>query len=418
MEHRDVQPEPRAYRVRRLRRQIDGGGRRPPGMRFGRVLALCLLAGLLGGLAGAWAVTGPLAAAPVAPAPPVAGAVGVNSPPVAAPVPQATMSVEFNSAISEAAGKAGPAVVGIVNQVRSRGRYEEVGTGSGVVFDQERGLVATNHHVITIDRRLAPFQRLVVKSAAGNFLEAELVGSDPLTDLAVLRVKDGQGELEAQAELGDSSVLKVGDPVLAIGNPGGLEFERTVTAGIISGVNRELAIPTNDGPETTLQVLQTDAAINPGNSGGALVNLAGQVIGINSVKVARQGFEGMGFAIPINFARPILNDLVQHGRVLRPVLGISAYSNRVQQQWQTGYDGPGLVVSNVVRGGPAAGAGIQPGDIILRIADQSINRFGDLPLALGRHQPGDQVPVVIRRYDRQGQAEEITVMVTLAAPEL
>ncbi|MCG0238413.1 MAG: trypsin-like peptidase domain-containing protein [Firmicutes bacterium] len=409
--------------------------RRDRGPGWGGVLAAALISSLIGGALGArWGADRALARI-AATGVPVGSSAGTGAPapgpgtPTADPaggtggagsggapggshpgLPTAQVRVEFTSAISEAASKVGPAVVGIVNQVQQRRGYREVGTGSGVVFDRAQGLIVTNAHVVEVDRQLRPYQRLLVKTADDQTLEAELVGADSLTDLAVVRVREGV--LPAQAEFGDSDQVKVGDLAIAIGNPLGLDFARSVTAGIISGLNRELPIETEDGVESTLQVIQTDAAINPGNSGGALVNAAGQVIGINSAKVAREGVEGLGFAIPVNFARPIIAQLVAHGEVVRPILGIRAFATRAQQQWSTGYTGEGLVVE-VVPGGPADRAGLEDWDIILSVDGKPVNRLGELMVVLGNYQPGQTVQLRVRRI-RGGEVQEFTVPVTLA----
>ena len=150
----------------------------------------------------------------------------------------------------------------------------------------------------------------------GDRVEATLKGADQLTDLAVLEI-DAEN-VDTVAEFGDSDSIRTGEPAIAIGNPLGLEFSRTVTQGIISAKERSVAVSNN----WEINVIQTDAAINPGNSGGALINIHGQVIGINSLKIASSGVEGLGFAIPINDVIPIINDLVEYGEVQRPYLGV------------------------------------------------------------------------------------------------
>ena len=209
------------------------------------------------------------------------------------PSGQIQVSEIRNTAVVRAAQAVGPAVVGIVNKAYSRDYYNskvlvEQGTGSGVIFDAN-GYIATNNHVVE------NAQELVVSLADGRVLTGRVLGADPVTDLAVIKV-DATG-LPAAA-FGDSDSLLVGEPAIAIGNPLGLEFKGSVTAGVISALNRSLEIG-----ERKLKLIQTDAAINPGNSGGALVNADGAVIGINSAKISVQGVEGIGFAIHVNTAR-------------------------------------------------------------------------------------------------------------------
>ncbi|MDD2497806.1 MAG: trypsin-like peptidase domain-containing protein, partial [Desulfitobacteriaceae bacterium] len=221
--------------------------------------------------------------------------------------------VTDKTAVVAIAEQVGPAVVGISNlDVYSdffRGEQEvEQGTGSGVIFDSA-GYIVTNNHVV------AGAAKLMVSLADGRQIPAEIVGTDARTDLAVIKIK---ADNLTVAKFGNSDDLRVGEIALAIGNPGGAEFARSVTQGIISGLNRLLV--TEEGLQ--FRLIQTDAAINPGNSGGALVDIKGRVVGINSIKIARTGFEGMGFAIPSNTVQGIVSDLIKYKRVIRPALGV------------------------------------------------------------------------------------------------
>ena len=208
---------------------------------------------------------------------------------------QANLSDARNTPAVRAAKVVGPAVVGITNKAVARDWFnnpvETEGVGSGVIFKNDGGdsYIVTNNHVIS------GAKELIVSLPDGKSLKGKLVGADEVTDLAVVKVSSGK---LPTAKFGDSDKIVVGEPAIAIGNPMGLEFQGSVTSGVISALNRTLDIS-----DKRVKLLQTDAAINPGNSGGALVNADGEVIGINSAKVAANGVEGMGFAIPINRCR-------------------------------------------------------------------------------------------------------------------
>ena len=227
--------------------------------------------------------------------------------------------------VTKAVEKISEAVVGITNIQASNGGFwmqqseEAVGSGSGVIYkiENNKAFIITNHHVVEGAKQLE------VTLVDGSKEEAELIGSDVWTDLAVI-VIDAKN-IKTVAEFGDSDVLKVGEAVIAIGNPLGLDFYGSVTQGIVSGKDRSVPVDVNaDGvSDWTTEVLQTDAAINAGNSGGALVNLAGELIGINSMKIASSSVEGLGFSIPINSAIPIIEELEKNGEVKRPTMGIS-----------------------------------------------------------------------------------------------
>ena len=223
-----------------------------------------------------------------------------------------SLSDARNTAVVQAAKKVSPAVVGITTKVYNRDMFNRKvlvgeGVGSGVIFDKA-GYIVTNNHVV------GPAKTVIVSLADGQSTEGTVVGRDEKTDLAVVKIKMDNLPV---AEFGDSDSLQVGEPAIAIGNPLGLEFQGTVTVGVISSLNRTI------GAEgQSMKLIQTDAAINPGNSGGALVDADGKVIGINSAKISKEGVEGLGFAIPINAARPILQDLIKNGKVVRPYLGL------------------------------------------------------------------------------------------------
>ena len=189
------------------------------------------------------------------------------------------------------------------------------GSGSGVIYkiDGDKAYIVTNNHVIE------GAEKLEVSLESGETTTAELVGKDALSDLAVLTIDAKYAD--TSLEFGDSDKFRAGDEVIAIGNPLGLDFSGTVTQGIVSAVNRSINVKTSAG-EWEINVIQTDAAINPGNSGGALLNAAGQVIGINSLKISESGVEGLGFAIPSNEVIPLIEEMTANGQVERPYIGI------------------------------------------------------------------------------------------------
>ena len=258
---------------------------------------------------------------------------------------------KINVAVFE---KAHPAVVNIASTTLSMNFWMEViprqGQGSGFIIDR-RGYILTNNHVV------AKAQKLTVTTAKGNKIDATLVGRDPRTDLAVIRIP--QGDVEAVATLGDSDNLRPGRKAIAIGNPFGLSH--TLTTGIISALHR--SIRTEDGNEIE-DLIQTDAAINPGNSGGPLLDSNGDVIGINTAIFSLSGgYQGIGFAIPINLAKRVAEQLITSGKVARPWLGISGLSLNPSLADGLGLSvSQGVLVVQVVRGGPAHQAGLRGGD--------------------------------------------------------
>jgi len=296
----------------------------------------------------------------------------------------------------EIAAKAGPSVVGVASVVERRGMFTTTGisSGSGIILNNE-GYIATNDHVIEGAREI------MVTLNTGVEIPARLVGRDPRSDLAVLKV-DTSEELHPAA-IGDSARVEVGDLAIAIGNPLGQEFAGTVTQGVISAVNRTITVQGR-----VFNLIQTDAAINVGNSGGALVNHYGQIVGINTLKLSAGGVEGMGFAIPISTAMPIIADLIAHGYVQgRPVIGISGRvinSARAQQQGLV----PGIQVMEVLENSGARNAGIRRGDIIISINGTTVANVDELNRALEQHSAGDVVTLEVFRY-ATGRTENIEV---------
>jgi serine protease Do len=265
------------------------------------------------------------------------------------------------------------------------------GVGSGVVFDR-RGYILTNDHVV------GDAQEIIVVLPDGRRFAGRVVGRSPENDIAVVKV---DGNDLPVATLGDSDSLRVGQWVVAIGNALGLEGGPTVTAGVVSALDRTIQPGPNEPPFGPL--IQTDAAINPGNSGGPLVNLEGEVVGINTAKI--QQAEGIGFAIPINEAKTIASQLLEARP--EPYLGISGVT--VTPPLVVRFDLPvdrGVLVVAVAPGSPAAQAGLLPGDIIVRFGGRVVTRASELEQALRRYQPGDRVDVVV---NREGAERTLTV---------
>jgi len=296
------------------------------------------------------------------------------------------------------AEKVRPTVVGVITIGRvynwlTDDRYEvEKGSGSGVIFDK-RGYIVTNYHVV--EGAAEGTDRLLVMLEDGRRIPAELVGADKVTDLAVIKVDPGDKPIQA-AEFGDSDQLKVGELAVAIGNPVGKEFAHTVTAGVISGLDRVIQYG-----EQELGLIQTDAAINPGNSGGPLVNAQGQVVGINSVKLVIQGVEGMGFAIPSTWVQATVKQLMEHGRVIRPWLGVLVTEPDAAAQYYDAQVEEGLFVVKAYVGQPAHAAGIRAGDIILSVGGRDMKTTDDLRQAIKNAKVGDRLSIVILRDGRQ-----------------
>lgn len=306
-----------------------------------------------------------------------------------------------NTPAVRAAKAIGPTVVGITNKAVARDWFnnpvETEGVGSGVIFknDGATGYIVTNNHVIS------GAKELIVSLADGRSLKGKLVGADEVTDLAVVKVDAKDLPV---AKFGDSDKIVVGEPAIAIGNPMGLEFQGSVTSGVISALNRTLDISDN-----RVKLLQTDAAINPGNSGGALVNADSEVIGINSAKVAANGVEGMGFAIPINTVQTVIDELMDKGYVARPYLGVSVFDPTTAGRY--GYSlniDKGVYIFQLTLSGPCGKAGLQRGDIILKVDDAEVNSVSELRAKVAEHKVGDEVTIT---YDRNGTSR--TVKVTL-----
>jgi len=371
---------------------LSEGYRRPPGTDRKRYLILfSALGGALLTLLAVWIAGGGdgAGAKPEAVAAVAAGAQPVNG----------------SDSVIAAADKIKPAVVSVISMGKDDEEMQgSMGIGSGVIFgrDGDKVRIVTNNHVVEdgVDFEVVNFQ--------GEHRKATLVGRDQVTDLAVLEA-DGSG-LKVLAEFGDSDHLQAGETAIAVGNPLGLGFSPTVTRGIISSPKRTIPVAIDRDSldyDWEMDVIQTDAAINQGNSGGPLVNIEGKVIGINSLKIADMGVEGLGFAIPINAVKPVLDSLIKDHKVKRPLLGVSTQ----ELQSFKGTDvlklpaevKTGIIVFDV--SGPAADAGLKPQDVIVQLDDRPI----DSTLALRKYlynekKIGDKVVVGFYRGGKKMSA--------------
>ncbi|MCA0989031.1 S1C family serine protease [Guptibacillus algicola] len=286
---------------------------------------------------------------------------------------------------------------------------QAAGSGSGVIYKKEdgRAFVVTNNHVIE------GASSLEVTLNNEEKLDANLLGADPLLDLAVLEI-DGS-KVDTVAEFGSSDSLKTGEPAIALGNPLGF-LEGSVTQGIISNTNRSIPVDldNNGQADYSADVIQTDASINPGNSGGALINIQGQLIGINSSKIAQTQVEGIGFAIPINVAEPIINQLETTGEVKRPVMGVTPASlaEVPKQHWSGTLNLPeevdgGVVLMGISPSSPASEAGLKERDVIVKLDDQEIKSSAELRKYLySNKKVGDEMKVT---FYRDGEVQTTTM---------
>ena len=326
-----------------------------------------------------------------------------------------SVTVDVTTQITEVVEEVTPTVVGITNIQQRSDFFEqqegiEAGTGSGVIYKNNDGtaFVVTNHHVIE------GADTVEVVLYDDTHIEAEIVGSDLFSDLAVLRM-DGAA-VDKVIEIGTSESIKVGEPAIAIGNPLGLYLSSTVTQGVISGTERTIPQDFNQDVRADWQaeVIQTDAAINPGNSGGALINIYGQLIGINSMKINQAAVEGIGFAIPIDHALPIIEELETTGEVTRPYLGVEIYSldEVPQTEWRDTLNLPsevdgGVYVWNVEPLSPADQAGLERLDVITELDGNPIMNMIDLRKVLYQEKEiGDTIQVT---YYRNGERIETDI---------
>lgn len=331
------------------------------------------------------------------------------------------VQVDISTRISEIVAEVSPAVVGVVN-VQSQSNFwqqeeaGEFGTGSGVIYkiEGDRALIVTNHHVIQ------GADQVEIVLSDETQVEANLIGSDLYTDLAIIEMDASYAN--QVIEIGRSDDVHVGEPAIAIGNPLGLHLSGSVTQGIISGKQRAIPQDFNmDGrADWQAEVIQTDAAINPGNSGGALLNMEGQLIGINSMKIAESAVEGIGFAIPIDDAIPVMEELERDGEIMRAYLGIEAYSlhDIARVEWERSLNLPdnvegGIYIRNVEPLSPAENGGLEPYDVITELDGEPIEDIVDLRKHLYSEKAvGDELTIT---YYRDGEQNQVTIELTSLA---
>lgn len=375
------------------------------------LLIVALLSSVIGGaLVGAWFQFG----APTVADKNLIGGNGSNL----QPVKQIEIVNKTDSPVTAIAEKVSPSIVGIQVNFTTQdwwfGFQEASGSGSGMIIRSD-GYILTNNHVI--DSAVESGKKLergasikvILPNQEDHFYDATIIGRDVDTDLAVLKID--VTELPA-VDIGNSDELKVGELAVAIGNPGGLEFMGSVTSGIISGLNRTIQVDENQ----QMKVIQTDAAINPGNSGGALLNAQGEVIGVNTIKISATGYEGLGFAIPINSAMEIAESLISDGYVKgRPQLGVSI-DPRYTEEYAQAYHAPaGLLVYDVEPLSGAYNAGVKAGDIITEYNGVPIKTFNELENEKNKQKAGDTATLKIYRVTGTdaSKGEYITIDVTL-----
>ncbi len=316
--------------------------------------------------------------------------------------PPVQNNVEANSMnVTAIASRVIPSVVGISTAVVQQkdffrtSQQESWSVGSGVIVS-ENGYILTNHHVIGSNPN-----EIIVTLDNGETLDAKSLWADSTLDLAIIKV-DINGL--KPAVLGDASGLQVGERAVAIGNPLGLQFQRTVTAGIVSAINRTISV-SSDGIENYMEgLIQTDASINPGNSGGPLINDKGEVIGINTIKVVSA--EGMGFAIPINIAKPVIARFVREGNYVTPYMGLFAYDTAVAEYVnQDSKINKGIYVTEIDPESPAYKAGIRIGDIITHMGGVEVNTMMALREEMFKCGQGSACTI---RFIRKGEVKEVS----------
>lgn len=366
--------------ARREKRKAHKGSRKPL-LVIGSVAAACVL--LAGGIAIGSVLSGGGAQDPA-----VAAVNDANLPTVNISSPAGTESTASAGLSGEEIyQKVAPSVVSVQAVNISTGSG---GTGSGVIMSAD-GYIITNNHVIVDEQTGDPLDKITVYLSDGTTFPAAVIGRDAQTDLAVIKV-DPAGTTLSPAEFGDSNDLNPGEEVYAIGSPGGLDLASTITGGHISALNRDITID-----DRVMSLIQTDAAINPGNSGGALINKYGQVIGITSAKMGVGSYEGLGFAIPMDTAKPIVDELIQNGYIAgRPQIGISGLN--ISEQQSAAYGIPqGVRVMAVDSRSNAAKAGIQINDIIIEVNGTIVTDMDGVNEAKEGMKAGDKITLKLYR---------------------
>ena len=288
-------------------------------------------------------------------------------------------------------------VVGI-SKIKNKGNSiflnnstESLGLGTGIIVS-ENGYILTNWHVAG-----NKYSNCYVTLENGNIKNGNVVWADEDLDLAIIKINSTGLSV---ISLGDSDTMKIGQKAYAIGNPIGVEFQRTVTSGIISGVNRTIKIDEENGTTYMEDLIQTDATINPGNSGGPLINSKGEVIGINSIKITEA--EGIGFAVPINIVKPIIQSFVNNGKFEEAYLGIFAYDKNVIPYLDSSIDfNSGIYVAQISTDGPSYNSGLKAGDIITKVDEVTVNKMSELRAYIYTKKVGDEVSLTILRNNRE-----------------
>ena len=349
-------------------------------------------------------------------------------------VNQVTTAYKNTNSTTQAVSKVKDAVVSVITYANNNSQNSVFGNddsnnnndnsqqvaseGSGVIYKKDGKyayLVTANTHVISGAKKVD------IRLADGNKVPGEIVGSDTYSDISVVRIS--ADKVKSVAEFGDSSKLTVGETAIAIGSPLGSNYANTVTQGIISSLNRNVSLKSEDGQTISTQAIQTDTAINPGNSGGPLVNIQGQVIGITSSKIASNGgtsVEGLGFAIPSNDVINIINQLEANGTVTRPALGIQMIditnlsSSDLSRLKLPSKITSGVVVRSAQSGMPAEGK-LQKYDVITKVDDKEISSTSDLQSALYKHSIGDNIKIT---FYRDGKETTTTIKLTKSTKDL
>ncbi|MEA4828337.1 MAG: trypsin-like peptidase domain-containing protein [Clostridium sp.] len=310
-----------------------------------------------------------------------------------------TASNSVPLSVANIAKQVGPAVVGVSTKNASSVDLfgfpeQQEGMGSGIIFSEE-GYILTNYHVVNGAKKITV---IFNNGSEGKEIPAKLVNYDTAMDLAVIKLTENV-KVPAVAQFGDSDSIQVGDPAIAIGNPLGKQFLGTVTSGVISAVNREVAV---EGQKQ--KYLQTDAAINPGNSGGALVNIYGQVIGINTAKIGGSQIEGLGFAIPINAVKPKIQNLIKP--VLKMGIGVINIDDKLSKEHNLPI---GVYIQQIEEFSPAQKAGLLPGDVITKFDGKKVKTVQEINDLKQKHNSGDSVEVEITR---DGKSKKLSLKLT------